>query len=458
MKKEEEIKKSKALDVSIKEGSAASVSSSFGDSYIGAFTTEIARQTNPANAGLYVGSLSAISSLVSPIAQFYGSNLMKKYSRKHIVLTFVLLQALVWIPLSVLAILFYFNIYRNTAIYFVIILYSIIAVLGGLAYPAWFSWMGDIVPNNQRGRYFSKRNLITGIVGLVAIIIGAGIIRWFEKLGLTLVGFGLFFALATVFRLISFKTFKKQYSPPFRFKKKDYTPFLQFLKNKDNYKRFAIYQAVFNFTIMIASPFFLVYMKQDLNFSYSMIMIISMSSSVFYLLFSKFAGKFSDKYGNVKLMYISNLCFIASPLLWIVLSDPISLILIPQLVVGLGNAAFVISTTNFTYDAVPQEKRGEYVAYTNILIGIGAFIGSIIGGLLLKYLNIMSFNKFIILFLIAAIARFLAFLIFLPSIKEVKRVSKLHPMHIKLGHPFKALHHEIGHFASISNKKPRRKV
>lgn len=179
-------------------------------------------------------------------------------------------------------------------------------------------------------------------------------------------------------------------------------------------------------------------------------MIISMSSSIFYLLFSKFAGKFSDKYGNVKLMYISNLCFVASPLLWIMLKDPISLIFIPQLVVGLGNAAFVISTTNFTYDAVPQQKRGEYVAYTNILIGVGAFVGSIIGGLLLKYLNIMSFNKFIILFLIAAIARFVAFLIFLPSIKEVKRVSQFHPMHIKLGHPFKALHHEIGHFASIS--------
>lgn len=271
-------------------------------------------------------------------------------------------------------------------------------------------------------------------------------IRWFEKLALTIIGFGLFFVLAAIFRLISFKTFKKQYLPKFYFHKKDYISLSQFLKNQDNYKKFAIYQAVFNFTIMIASPFFLVYMKQDLNFSYSTIMIISVSSSIFYLLFSKFAGKVSDKYGNVKLMYISNLCFVASPLFWIILKNPISLIFIPQLVVGLGNAAFVISTTNFTYDAVPQQKRGEYVAYTNILIGIGAFIGSILGGLLLKYLSIMSFNKFIILFLIAAVARFLAFLIFLPSIKEVKRVSQFHPMHIKLGHPFKTLHHEIGHF------------
>src|SRR3989344_2184935 len=135
--------KNKALATSIKEGSAASVSSSLGDGYISAFTTEMAQKTNPANAGLFIGALSAISSLASPIAQFYGSKLMEKHPRKKIVLTFVLLQALVWIPLAALSITFYLGHIRTQTLYIVIALYALIAVFGGLAYPPWFSWMGD---------------------------------------------------------------------------------------------------------------------------------------------------------------------------------------------------------------------------------------------------------------------------------------------------------------------------
>src|SRR3989344_2411122 len=148
--KKEELK-NKALATSIKEGSSASVSSSLGDGYISAFTTEMAQKTNPANAGLYIGALSAISSLVSPIAQFYGSKMMEKTSRKKIVLTFVLLQALVWIPLGALAITFYLGYIKTQTLYLVIALYALISVFGGFAYPAWFSWMGDIVPENKRG-------------------------------------------------------------------------------------------------------------------------------------------------------------------------------------------------------------------------------------------------------------------------------------------------------------------
>ena len=49
---------------------------------------------------------------------------------------------------------------------------------------------------------------------------------------------------------------------------------------------------------MIASPFFAVYMLEELKFSYYMYIAVILSSSIFYLLFLPLAGKFSDKYGN----------------------------------------------------------------------------------------------------------------------------------------------------------------
>ena len=230
--------KNKALKTSIKEGSSSSVSSSLGDGYISAFTTEMAQKTNPSNAGLFIGALSAISSLASPIAQFYGSKLMEKHPRKKIVLAFVLLQALVWIPLAALSITFYLGYIRTQTLYIVIALYALIAVFGGFPYPSWFSWMGDIVPENKRGEYFARRNLITGLVGLVAVILGALVIKEFEKQSIVLIGFGIFFFLAFIFRFISYSIFKKQYSPDFKFKESYKISFSQFLKTKDNYKKF----------------------------------------------------------------------------------------------------------------------------------------------------------------------------------------------------------------------------
>lgn len=448
MQKEGQNKK-QALNTSIKEGSAASASYSFGDSYISVFATEVSQKINPANTGLYIGALSALTSFISPLSQYFGAKLIEKHSRKKVVRIFVLLQALLWIPIAIMSFLFYYDILSTSVLYLTIIAYSLIIATGGIAYPAWFSWMGDLVDEKERGRYFSKRNLITGIVGLVAIIIGTFFINQSEKSSTLLICLGIFFIIASIFRLISFSYFKKQYHKNIIIRKRDEFSFWQFIKRYDNYGKFSVYQAIFNLSIMLASPFYIVYMKQALNYSYTTIMVVTISSSIFYLLFSKTLGKFADRYGNIKLMYIANISFALIPLLWILNSNPLWLIFVPQLIAGIGNVAFVLSLTNFTYDSVSPAKRGLCVTYTNMLVGAGGFIGAILGGLMIKYLTIPSIDKFIAFFIIAAIVRFAAMLFLIP-LKEVKKVRSFHPFQIKLFHPFKTMHHEVSHFTSHS--------
>jgi MFS family permease len=201
---------------------------------------------------------------------------------------------------------------------------------------------------------------------------------------------------------------------------------------------------------MIASPFFAVYMLEELKLNYATYTLVTMSSSVYYLLFTPLVGRFSDHYGNKKLLHLSTMLFSINPLLWIFIKSPLLLILIPQLLVGLANAALVIGVTNFTYDAVSPKHRGLCAAYFNILTGIGIFAGSLLGGFLIKYLQISSISPFILVFALAFITRTLVSLIFLPRIKEEKKVSRLPPMHINITHPFKTLHSEIGWFRKIS--------
>ena len=168
-----------------------------------------------------------------------------------------------------------------------------------------------------------------------------------------------------------------------------------------------------------------------------------MSGSIFYLIFTPLAGKFSDKYGNVKLLVIGNLLFAITPLLWVFLKAPIALIFLPQLISGIANAAFILSFTNFSYDYLSKEERGAGIAYANVLSGVGVFLGSIVGGFLLNYLKSPMFSKFFFVFFLAAFLRAAVAIIFLSKIKENKKVKTLPSMHISLLHPFKTVNAEI---------------
>ena len=435
--------KKHGLQQSIKEGTAASLSGGFGSSYITPFA--LALNSN----SFHIGMISSFSELASPLAQLWGSRLMEHHTRKKIVMTFVFLEALMWIPIMSLAYLFWKGIFPEYLPYALIGFYSLLAIFGGTAVPSWFSWMGDIIPEDKKGKYFSKRNRITGTAGVIAALVSAFLLDIFQTKGLALLGFAILFSLATTFRLISFLYFYNQYAPRFKLKKGYYFSMTDFLKRFDNFGKFAVYKAVLYFSLMIAGPFFAVYMLQDLQFSYTTFMIVSLSSSAFYLLSTPFAGKFSDKFGNKRLFHLANFLFVLTPLFWIFLKNPIALIFTTQLVAGIANAALVIGFTNFTYDAVSQQHRGICTAYTNILVGLGIFLGSLTGGFIIKYLHPSFMHPILFVFLISAGLRLLTGFFFLPSIKEEKRVKRLPPLRINLTHPFRTIHAEVGWFRSI---------
>jgi len=451
----EAAKKNKSLKIAIKEGAAAGFAGDLGNSLIVPLATEMG-----ANA-LHIGILNSLSGISSPLAEIKGDRLMEKYSRKKITTKYIPRQALTWIPIAVLGILYANNIITGYLPWVLIILYSLLTGFGGLAHPAWFSWLGDLVKDKERGKYFAKRNVYIGIAGTAAVLLGGFVLDKFRTVGQVMIGFGILFLVSFLFRMISYYYMKKQYEPPFRIEKKDYFSFWAFLKRYDNYGKFAVYQAFFNFAIMIASPFFAFYMLKELGFenNYFLYMIVTLSNTFFYLIFTPLAGKFSDKYGNLKLMWISNIFFVLSPLAWMFTKSIIAIIFIPQLIAGIANAGLNLSITNYTYDAVSPKKRGLCIAYNNLLTGFGILVGSLLGGFLIKYVSFSWINSFFFVFALAALLRLIVGIVFLPQLTEIKKVSKISihiPIHMHLINPSRML--RLGHSVSYHiNKKGSRR-
>lgn len=428
-----EIKKREgSARLSIKEGAVSSISSSIRDTYIPQFALALKAHA------FSIGVLSALAGLIEPVSEYISNFLMRRNSRKSLILITVSLQVIILLGISLLGLLAWKGIASNYHVAILIAAYVLLAISIGIGYPPWFSWMGDLIPEKQRGKYFGSRQRVAQTASLIIIPLGF-LLDASETRGLAVLGFSLMFLIAALTRLISLFLLNRQYHPSFKLKRSSFFSFISFIRYPSTVSKFAIYNAFFNLAIAVASPFYVVYMRESLQFNYLTITLISLSSAVFFILFSPMAGRFSDKYGNVKLFTISAILLSLNPLIWLFIKSPLLLIIIPQLIVGLSNAALSISVTNFMYNMVSPQHRSLCISYTNVLAGIGVFFGSLLGGLLISKVSFI--NPYLFVFLVAGILRLLISVKFIASLKEEEHVKSLPKLSIL--HPLRSIESEV---------------
>lgn len=420
MKKEDELKH-KSRRLSIKEGIFAATKDAFGGNYISPFAIAI----NSSNA--LVAMLSSIQGALGPISQLLGSRLIEKNSRKKILRKTIFFEALIWLPLITISFLFYKGIITQMLPMLLLFSFSFYIIFANLGYPAWFSWMGDLVDEKYRGRWFSKRNLLTGFTSLVFAISAAFFLDYSKKINLTMIGFIILFSLALIARLICWKIFKKQYEPKIKIKKETYFSFWEFLTKapQSNFGKFAIFRALFAFSITICSAVVAIYLLRTLQLNYVYYMIIIFSATIFSLIVMELWGKIADKYGNYRVLIITTMLIPLIPIFWILNNSIIYLIFIPGIIRGISWAGFNLSAGNFIYDNVTREKRGLAASYYNVMIGIGTFLGAGLGAILIKFLNTKLIEPIILIFLISALARMIVVFWWMPKLKEIKKTTKI---------------------------------
>jgi len=450
-----------SLDLSIKEGSLASVSNGFGLSYFAPFALAMNATASQ------VGILHALISLLPSLAQLKAATLIEKFSRKKIILNSVMGKVLIWLPILLTGFLFYIGV--PYMVWAFIGLVGLFYTFAAIAHPAWFSWMGSLVPEQKRGKYFSKRNRVAGFFGVLTMILGAVILdvskniggRYGDVLGFTLLGFGLLFVIAAITQLWSWFLLKRQYEPRLHLRKKDYFSFWQFLKMSPNtpFGRFCLFRGAFSFVVGIAGPFWAVYMLRDLGFSYIWFMVITVSGIAFQLMFLPLLGKISDRFGNIRLISICSWLIALTPVLWlapgIIVSDlwiKLYLLFVPAIVGGFAWAGYNLAVNNYVYDAVSSPKRSFGLTYMNLIIGLTVFAGASFGSLL-AWINVSFMNPLLFIFAISAFGRLLVSMFGLKFLHEVRHVKKFSSEYlIKEFQPVRGIVREIYNFENMVKK------
>ncbi|MBU0958491.1 MAG: MFS transporter [Nanoarchaeota archaeon] len=417
----EEIKlKKRSRKRSIKEGIFAAARTSFGDYYVSPFAIAI----NASNS--MVALLSSIAGLLGPLSQVFGSKLIEKHPRKKILSKSVSIEILMWIPFIAISILYYKGLLLEILPLFLLIAFACFTIFQNAGHPAWFSWVGDLVDEKHRGRWFAKRNLLIGFVSIVLAIIASFLLDYFKNKGLIMFGFVTLFSLALIMRFMSWKELRKQYEPKIKIKKKDSFSFLEFIINapKNNFGKFALFRASISFSAAICAPLIAVYLLRNLSFSYKEYILITLGGTFISLFFLELWGKFADKYGNYRTIIIASILIPLEPLLWVLHYSIWYLLFVPALISGIAWAGLQLSAGNFIYDSVSPQKRGAAVSYFNMLWGIGVFLGAGLGALLINFLNTEIVTPIVAIFIISAIARAIAAILWLPRIKEIRKTQR----------------------------------
>ena len=411
--------KKKTMSLSIREGYFGGLTQTLADQFITPYALNL--QTTPTQLGV----MSSLLGITSPIGQLIGSKLMKRSSRRRIVVKGVFFQALMW-PLIILLGVFALNGWILSILpTFLICFYILYSFLGSITGPSWFSLMGDIVPEDQRGRYFSKRNLIITAISFSIGIAASIALDWFERLDRVFIGFFIIFFIAFISRLISVFFLTLHYDPPFKIEKHSYVSFKKFLKQipNSNFGLFTLFMTFIYFSVNIGAPFIGIYMLEELNFNYIEYVMVNLSMPLWSIVFYSIFGYLSDKYGNALLLRICGLSLPIVPILWLFLNDPLPLIFGAQLMSAFAWSGTNLAVSNFIYDNINTQQRGFYLAYNSLFFGMGSLLGGLLGSFLLHIVPIVFVSIYETLFLISGICRLIFVFIFLFRIKEV-RVKK----------------------------------
>jgi len=425
---QEEILIKKAKKISIKEGSFFTISEGFGMRYITPYALALGANNS------HIGFLNSLPTMLGNFSKLLTPWFMERFSRRSIALFGASFQALMWLVVLYVGHL-YFNSKSNAPV-LLILVYSLLIMFGAFYGPAWSSWMKDLLTKNS-GRYFGRRSKITGFFVLISMLIGGFILDYFKQTRI-FIGFIILFGAAFLARSLSAFLFTKKYEPRLQLKPGYYFSFFQFLKRMpfNNFGRFVMFLAFVQLATAIASPFFTVYMLKDLQFSYVEWVIINISSSLISLLFLPVWGKFADRFGNLRVMKITGYFIPLVPLLWLfsVIFDKhiFAYLILVEAFSGFAWAGFNLSSSTYIYDAVSRSRMAICVAYSDILNGIGVFIGASLGGYLSNNgVVFLGLTPLLFVFFISFLARVFAVWVFLPGIREVREVESLGIRHVK---------------------------
>jgi MFS family permease len=410
----------RTLEHSQKEAVASSAMTSSCENFTNAFALHLGASN--LQMGFLTGMPQLLGSMMQLISVWIGSYL----SRRRIVLFAAILQTLLMFAFATLAAL-----QRPGLVQSLIMLVMLYHATSNLIQPQWRAWMGSLVPQKQRGRFFASRTKLTIATSLGMFLLGGILLTLSARFSAAWVGFFFLFFISAIGRAFSCYFLWSMHDPHANESDNRKPQFFatlgligQSMRDK-TFRNYTFFVAGMQGAVGISGPFFAVYMLEELHYTYLEYSINLMASIATQFTMLRYWGKVSDSHGNRFIMLLCSSAIPVIPLLWLI-SDNYYWLLVAQLFSGLAWSGFNLTTANYLYDIRPHHT--DFATYAASQAGITAvlvFIGSIAGGYLAHVapginnkLPVTLGSALFIVFIVSALLRAAVLLWFIPRAEE----------------------------------------
>lgn len=336
---------------------------------------------------------------VSAVFQPLGVTLMQRLKQRK--------KVCVWVTAAGRFLSFFLGaalLFRNaqTGIMFALALLFVSAGLQAVGGNIWIAWVSDLIPLGIRGRFFARRNQILSFAGLVAGYVFSFCTDLFEKGGGSLRGLfscwldpqafftprnqafwlaGVFVFAATLglfgLGILSRQPDRKRslqqrsalrakFSEPFHSK---------------NFRLLLAFGIWWMLAIGVGSAFWGPFMLKKLHMSMFQMTMYGTIHTASSLLAYSFWGRFIDRYGNRKAMFICVLLGGFNPMLWLTMTPQNYAVLwIEALSSGFMWAGSGIVTTNFVLSIAGKGREQTYSAVYGAITGVAMMSSTLLSG------------------------------------------------------------------------------
>ncbi|MEY4567288.1 MAG: hypothetical protein RLY14_2258 [Planctomycetota bacterium] len=272
---------------------------------------------------------------------------------------------------------------------------------GGLgAGPAWNTWMGQIVPSALRPRFFAIRSRTNQLCTLTGFLIGGLILHYARHQDRLLIGFGLLFLMAGIFRLASVMLLlrhraedpihrdtisagkesrsKRSLGGNASIVSLDSHPSRHNADVARGY-RLVLFLAIVQGMVQFSGPYFTPYMLKQLSFSYTAFVALFSASFIAKALSMSLWGWFARRHGARALLWTGAISIVPLAGLWNV-SDSFAWLLLVQAASGTAWAAYELGFFLMFFDTLPNNQRTKMLTVYNLANTSAWFCGSLLGG------------------------------------------------------------------------------
>ncbi|MCL1963812.1 MAG: MFS transporter, partial [Firmicutes bacterium] len=379
---------------------------------------------------LTLGLISAIPVAASTLQIFAAYILEKTRKRRALFLVFGLISRLAWVGIGLIPLLLPMG--EGSPRMAVLMVLLLVSSCGGaFINVSFYSLMGDLVPLRIRGRYFSARQAISLLAGIVTGLF----VSWLMDRMSGFAGYTVVLILAGVFGALDICCFFFLKWPPMQKPEgrgETLPAMLKSVLRDSGYMKIVGYFTLWFFAVNIIAPFNNVYFLEQVKMTFTEITLLNQVipnvSTVFII---SWWGRQMDRYGNQPIVQTAGLYCMILPLAYI-LTGPRSFLILPFVHVFSGMAwpASDLGQQNMYLAKAPAHNRSMYVAVffasTQLL---GTALSNFVGGLLMSgpfvaleslYPAVPRFSmtRYDFMFLLSSTLRILCVVLLLPRLRQ----------------------------------------